>query len=112
MSIKQNIGRIAAGSIAALAIAGAAVPAFAHTAVQGGATSWNDGRTFYVKDTDADSHSVYGNWAISGGTGNDGRLNNSSGYNTTVSKSVNGDIISVRACVDIQFGTDDCSGWF
>ncbi|KDN84415.1 hypothetical protein [Kitasatospora cheerisanensis] len=112
MTIKKTIGRIAAGAIATLAIAGAAAPAFAHSANQGGASSWNSGRTFYVKDTDADSHSVYGNWAVSGGSGNDGRLDNSSGYNTTVSKDVNGDIISVRACVNIQWGTDDCSGWY
>lgn len=74
----------------------------------GAAQVWNSNsnKTFNVKDTSSDHNSVYGNW---GGT-DDNRLENHSGYKTTVSKPVSS-TGSMRACHDIPLGSDSCSGW-
>ncbi|WP_103064344.1 hypothetical protein [Actinomyces qiguomingii] len=83
-------------------------PALAGTAVtsDGAAKAWNSGNTLYVTDTKGDDHAVYGN---ANHTGN--RLNNHSGYGSTVSKTYNFKVTAVRACVNLQLQSDRCSAW-
>ena len=83
-------------------------PALAATATtgDGAAKAWNEGNTLYVKDTKGDDHAVYGN---ANNTGN--RLDNKSGYGTTVQATYGFKVTSVRACVNLQFKADNCSSW-
>jgi hypothetical protein len=69
--------------------------------------------TLYVKDAACDDDSVYANWKTQGGQQQ--RLNNTSGCNTTSSGRIpmgEGTVILWRVCVDKSWPTsDDCSGW-
>ncbi|WP_146752384.1 MULTISPECIES: hypothetical protein [unclassified Actinomyces] len=84
-----------------------AAPAFsAVTMSTTGASATRSGNTVTVRDTSADSHSVFANV---NNTGN--RLDNNAGYGASVSRTYGFTVTSVRACVNIQRAPDRCSNW-
>ena len=99
--------KLVAGTIVGLlALGGAPALAVSASSPDGGSYAYNVGQTFYVRDSKADSHGAYGYWNLL-----NNRLNNKSGYNTTVSKNTGWIIGFVKACTDLQLAPDTCSDW-
>ncbi|MER5640301.1 hypothetical protein ABT095_25565 [Kitasatospora sp. NPDC002227] len=114
MSIRQAGGKFAAVALIGGAVLGAS-PAFAanHDSSVTGSTAWSHGANgqVAVKDTAADSHSVYVRYYRLH-TNGEQRLNNHGGSGTTLSSANDTahPVSQIKACVDIQFGSDRCDG--
>ncbi|WP_380285915.1 hypothetical protein [Kitasatospora purpeofusca] len=109
--MKKTAARVAL-AIAGVGIVIGSAPAFAVTASTTGSTAWsNDGYTFYVKDTKADSRSAYGQYTRIANVGEVRTLWNKSGSDTTVSTTTDSPIWQIRACRQEQFASDSCSSW-
>lgn len=115
MSVRRTIGTIFVGGAAVLALSGAG-QAFAAGAGESldsttsGAYAWSHGTNGQaaVKDTSADSHSVYNLYDRRYNTGL--RLNNSSGNGTTALSGLDETnyLRKVTACVNVQLQPDWC----
>lgn len=108
---------VSAAIVAALTVLGS-VPASADssaTSTDGGAygsfTSY--GEKFFLDDIKCDSHSVYINYSVAGGSTQ--RFENTQGCNTpglTLNLSVaEGTRVEWRVCTNIQLAPDNCSPW-
>ncbi|ROS76484.1 hypothetical protein [Cellulomonas sp. PhB143] len=99
-----------AGALVAAVLAMGASPSMAaeHVAYapDGGSRAHSIDKVLYVKDTKADGHQAFGY-----ANDEDHRLDNASGYNSTVKRTYASTITAVRACTNIQNLPDSCSAW-
>lgn len=76
-----------------------------------GGHAWrgSDVTVVYIKDTLANSESVYAQYKLGSSTIN--RLDNNLGANQTVSADRTSTITALRACQDINLAPDACDAW-